>query len=95
MSKTISDVEFLQHADSFITLANDKAGAIQAETAGAAMTFAAARFAAYLVARSCDSKATFDARKDEAKTIFMEQFEGMLRDNLEEYSRNFDKHNAA
>lgn len=88
------DRKFFEYIDAYIGLANAHEGNNKGapQLVGASLMFAAARYNTYLVARAQNDKAAFDAKKEEAKGYFMDQFSKMLDDNWQDYGMNFDQY---
>lgn len=94
MSYPNPDDQFWQMADAFVGLANEKAQTAERPVVGASLLFAGARFNAYLLARGAGTLEDYTARKEEAVKYFMEQYEKMVRDNLDDYEKNFEQYRA-
>lgn len=90
----IDDQKFFENIDAYIALANahetSNRGAPQ--LVGASLIFAAARYNTFLVARANGEPDAFNAKKDEAKAYFMDQFSKMLDDNWADYNQNFEQY---
>jgi len=95
MTTQTDDQQFWQLIDQFIQHANEQGQASGAppHVAGAALLFAAARFNAYVLARSAGSAEQFSANKDNALEYFRGQFDKMMSENMADYETNFDKYN--
>lgn len=94
MSEQTDDQQFWKLIDVFIQHANEQGQATGAppHVAGAALMFAAARFNAYLLARSAGSAERFSANKPGALEYFRNQFDKMMEENMSDYETNFDKY---
>lgn len=92
MSNDNPDDQFWKMADEFITLANDKAQGVKRDVVSASLLFAAARYNAYLLARGSQSLDDYNTRKEEVIQFFLQQYEKMLRDNVEDHAVNYDAH---
>ena len=94
MSDDTNDQQFWQLIDKFIQYANEQGQASGAppHVAGAALMFAAARFNAYVLARSAASAEQFSNNKLGAQDYFRKQFEKMMVENMADYETNFDKY---
>ena len=88
------DKKFFEHTDAFIELANKLESSNQGapQLVGASLMFAAARYNAFLVARTHEEKSGFEAKKEEAIAYFSEQFTKMLTDNWADYGHYFDQY---
>ncbi len=84
------DQAFFDLADSFIDLANRHTAKVGKGKASAALSFAAARFNAFVAATSVSSGDALRARHDEAIEYFTGQYKNMLQDNLVDWADNFD-----
>ncbi len=84
------DQVFFDLADTFIELANHHTAKVGKGKASAALSFAAARFNAFVAATSVTSGEALRARQDEAITYFSGQYRNMLQDNLTDWADNFD-----
>ncbi len=75
--------------DKFIDLANEQKKQLGSHQAGMAMTYAASRFQAFLLAEQSGTAEALDANTETAVEAFMEQYRTMLTENLKEYHQNF------
>ncbi|HED14073.1 MAG TPA: DUF3144 domain-containing protein [Gammaproteobacteria bacterium] len=82
--------DYWKNVDLFIDLANQCAQGGDAGSSGSTLLFAAARFSAFLVATRYDSKDALAQDKEKAKKHFVDIYEKMFIENLEEYTSNFD-----
>ena len=83
---------FWELIDSFIDLANDHVKAGKGDSVSAAMSYAAARFNAFVVAASASDADALKADREKAVEFFVERFKNMLDDNLNEYIENFNEY---
>jgi hypothetical protein len=60
----------------------------------ASALFAASRFNAFVITASTTSKEQLIAEKEAAVAYFLEQYEAMLRENLDEHLARYDKHTS-
>ena len=90
MSEEEIDKQFREIADAFIDLANTRAEGIPAETVGMAMLYAVSRFNAYVVAAHAGSAQKYAEDQQPAKKYFLETYQKMLEENLEDYKKIFD-----
>jgi len=90
------DQKFFEYIDAYIALANshenNNKGAPQ--LVGASLLFAAARYNIFLVARAQGDKETYNGKKEEAKSYFMDQFSKMFDDNWADYAQHFEQYSG-
>jgi len=86
------DKAFFDRADEFLELANHQCSAAEPGTVSASLLYATARFNTFVVANTTKSLADFSANKEEAVRYYINQYEMMLRDKLDDYERNFNKY---
>lgn len=55
-----------------------------------ALMFAAARYGAFIVADSSETKADFQQDKLDSRNFYMDQFRQLLNENLDDYLHNFN-----
>lgn len=91
MSDVQRDKEFWELADSFIQLANSHLNEVKPSKVSATALFAAARFNAFIISASTTSKEQLITEKESAVSYFMEQYEKMLRENIDEHLARYDK----
>jgi Protein of unknown function (DUF3144) len=94
MSDVQRDKQFWDMADSFIQLANTHLDKEKPSRVSASALFAAARFNAFVIAAAAGSKEQLAVEKESAITYFMNQYESMLRENLDEHMTRYDQHNS-
>lgn len=87
-----ADQAFWQRVDALIHTVNDQCDKAEASTVAASTLYAAARFNAFIVAQSTGSAENMKLEKERAMEYFTDQFRKMLDDNLEDFTRNFDKY---
>lgn len=92
MSNNTPDQAFWQRVDALIHMVNDQCDQADPNTVAASTLFAAARFNAFIVARTTGSPEAMASEKERALDYFVDQFRKMLEDNYEDFSRNFDKY---
>jgi len=90
MSNNVPTPEFFRRVDAVINLTNDQSEASSPSEAGASTLFAAARFNAFLLAKSTGTAANMTAEKERALDYFTQQFRGMMTANLDDFIANFD-----
>jgi len=92
MSEIKRDKEFWELADSFIELANTHlVGEHKPSRVSATALFAAARFNAFVITSATASKEQLITEKEAAIAYFLEQYEAMLRENIDEHLSRYDK----
>lgn len=94
MTTQTDDQQFWQLIDKFIQHANEQGQASGAapQVAGAALMFAAARFNAYVLARSAANAEQFRTNVPGALEYFRQQFDKMMTENMDDYAANFEKY---
>ena len=92
MSDTQPDKEFFELADSFIHLANKHCNDVRRTKVSATILYATARFNAFVVASSTKRKDQLTSEKEVATAYLVEQYEKMLRENLDDYESNYKKY---
>ncbi len=93
MSDVQRDKQFWDLADAYIALANTQLNEAKPSRVSAAALFAAARFNAFVITAATESKAQLIAEKESAIAYFLNQYETMLRENLDEHLARYDQHN--
>jgi hypothetical protein len=83
------DDKFWDRADSFINLANDYCDEISRGKVSSSLLYAAARFNAFIVAASAESKEELIGDKESAIEYFVEQYRKMLEENLDDSIEKF------
>lgn len=91
MSDIQRDKPFYDMADAYIALANTQLGEAKPSRVSAAALFAAARFNAFVIEAAAENKAQLIAEKEAAIAYFMDQYEKMLRENIDEHLTRFDQ----
>ena len=94
MSDVQRDKEFWDLADSFIQLANTHLDKVKPSRVSASALFAAARFNAFVIAAATESKEQLIAEKEAAIAYFLNQYESMLRENLDEHLTRYEQHSS-
>ena len=92
MTNITLDKEFFAIADTFIHLANEHYKKVGSAKASSALTFAAARFNAFLVASNSANIDEMKTVRQEAKNNFMTFFEEHLDGNLSDYENNYENY---
>jgi thymidylate synthase ThyX len=94
MSDGQRDKQFWELADSFIQLANTHLNEVKPSKVSASALFAASRFNAFVITASASSKEQLIAEKEAAIAYFLEQYETMLRENIDEHIARYDQHTS-
>ena len=89
---TKPDEEFWNLADSFIDLANEHCDTVRRSKVSATLLYAAARFNAFIVAAGTKTKGEFQNDKESAIAYFLERYQKMLRENLDDHERTYGKY---
>lgn len=92
MSDVQRDKQFWELTDSFIQLANTHLNEVKPSKVSASALFAASRFNAFVITASASSKEQLIAEKEAAIAYFLEQYETMLRENIDEHLARYDEH---
>ena len=92
MSDGLRDKQFWDMTDSFIQLANTHLNEAKPSRVSASALFAASRFNAFVITAATESKEQLIAEKEAAIAYFMDQYEKMLRENLDEHLARYDQH---
>ncbi|UNU72957.1 DUF3144 domain-containing protein [Moraxella nasovis] len=86
---------FFERADSVIMLANSQLSPnSHSGQVAASLTYAAARFAVSAASIGFVKSSDFAKEKEDIVKFYTKQYEQMLRDNLDDYIKNFDKYTA-
>jgi hypothetical protein len=94
MSDVQRDKQFYDMADAYIALANTQLNATKPSRVSAAALFAASRFNAFVIAAAAENKAQLIAEKEAAIAYFMDQYEKMLRENIDEHMTRYDQQDS-
>jgi hypothetical protein len=84
MSDSI-DPDFFDRADAIIQLANDQINSVSPGKVSASLMYAATRFNAFVTAAEFDTADKLQSAKQEIIEYFVEQYEVMLKENLDDY----------
>ena len=91
MSDVKRDKQFYDMADAYIALANTQLSETKPSRVSAAALFAASRFNAFVIAAAAGSKEQLIVEKEAAIAYFMDQYEKMLRENIDEHLTRYDQ----
>ena len=81
--------EFWDRADAIIALANEQLNESTVGKVSASLLYAVARFNSFNVANSAENVAEMKADKETAIKYFMEQYQKVLEENIDDYIENF------
>jgi hypothetical protein len=84
--------EFWERADEIIALANEQAKECDIGKVSSSTLYAAARYNAFNVASSADDVEEMKKDKQEAIKYFVDQYQKMLTENLDEYIASYEKY---
>jgi len=90
MSDIQRDKPFYDMADAYIALANAQLSDAKPSRVSAAALFAASRFNAFVISAAAGSKEQMVAEKEAAIAYFLDQYEKMLRENIDEHLARYD-----
>jgi len=88
------DPHFYDRADAHINLSNDQLADINPGKVSASMMYAAARFNAYVSWIGFSEAGEMAEARDETVRYFVEQYQIMLEENLDDYIAKFDEYRA-
>jgi hypothetical protein len=83
---------FWERANAFINLANDQCDTAHPNEVSASTLYAAARFNAFIVAKTTGSAQNMQADRERALEYFTDQFRQMMAGNLDDFTANFDRY---
>jgi hypothetical protein len=92
MSNETPGPEFWQRVNATINLSNDQSDSADPSEVCASTMYAAARFNAFIVARSTGSAEAMRAEKEKALEYFTDQFRRMMAENLDDFADNIEKY---
>jgi hypothetical protein len=90
-----TDPAFFNRADAHIDLSNSQVEAIGRGKVSASMLYATARFNAWVTACGFQNAAQMREAREETLKYFVEQYKGMLGENLDDYIANFERYMSA
>ena len=91
MSDQDNSVKFRQIADAFIDQANETLAEANPILISSAMLYGTTRFCAFTVASQAENLDQYREELQAAKQYYVEEFDRMLSENLEEYQAAFDQ----
>ena len=86
------DPTFFDRADAHIHLSNSQVADIEPGKVSASMMYATARFNSYVSWIGFGNAADMAEKRDETVRYFVEQYQLMLEENLDDYIDNFDRY---
>ena len=86
------DARYRQMIDSFIDSANLLTEDSSQENVGMALLFAASRFNAFVVSQHAETIESYEKDLDKAREFFVNQYQEMLNENLEDYKSVYAKY---
>ncbi len=89
MSDNMPDPGFGERLDAVINLVNDQCSAASPNDVGASTLYAAARFNAFILAKTTGSAENMKIERERALDYFTGQFRLMLESNLDDFTENF------
>ena len=92
MSNNTPGPEFWKRANALINLSNDQCETTNPNEVAASTMYAAARFNAFIVAKTTGNAENMAQEKERALEYFTDQFRKMMEDNLDDFTRNFEKY---
>jgi hypothetical protein len=85
--------DFYTRADAHIHTCNEQlTPKVHAEEVSASLTYALARFNAWMAAHSNASAASLEASRAETIAYCVSQFQEMLEENIDDYVKNFERY---
>ena len=84
--------EFWERVNTTINLANSQCDTAHPNEVGASAMFAAARFNAFILAKTTANAQNMAIEKERALEYFTEQFRNMMASNLDDFAENFDRY---
>lgn len=85
------DKQFWDMTDSFIELANTHLDTAKPSRVSESALLAAARFNAFVITTASENREQFIAEKEAAIAYFLDLYQKMLRENLDEHLARFDR----
>lgn len=85
------DLQFRKVADSFIDVANRHCERTEPAMISSSFLYGASRFCAFVVAGKTGEADAYNEQKKAAVDYYTQEFRTMLEQNLDDYSRVFDK----
>lgn len=89
-----TDQQFYERADAMITLANEQMTTTDRGKVSASLMFATARFNSFVSACQASSSEDLASGREEIIRYFVEQYQTMLTENLDDYIANFEEYTS-
>ncbi len=89
MSDNIPDPAFWERLNAVINLVNDQCSAAAPNDVGSSTMYAAARFNAFILAKTVGSAENMKIERERALDYFTGQFRLMVESNLDDFTENF------
>ena len=89
MSDNIPDPAFWERLNAVINLVNDQCSAAAPNDVGSSTMYAAARFNAFILAKTTGSAENMKLERERALDYFTGQFRLMVESNLDDFTENF------
>jgi hypothetical protein len=89
MSDNIPDPAFWERLNAVINLVNDQCSSAAPNDVGSSTLYAAARFNAFILAKTTGSAENMKLERERALDYFTGQFRMMLESNLDDFTENF------
>jgi len=87
---TASDEQIFDLVDKLVELANQATDdGLDAGSAHQALMYATARYGAFIVAASSESKQDYEQDIPESRSFFMDQFRQLLNENFDDYRSHY------
>ena len=84
-----ADPQFLERVEAHIGFANQKAGQVPSPLVAGSLTYAAARFNAWLLTNSSVSPEDMKARRDSAIAHLVDHYRKHLEQNYDDFQANY------
>lgn len=89
MSDNLPDPAFWERLNAVINLANEQCSAAAPNDVGSSTLYAAARFNAFILAKTVGSADNMKIERERALDYFTGQFRLMMESNLDDFTENF------
>lgn len=87
--------DFYDRVDAYIQVANQQCSQADKGKVSASFLFAAARFNSWVSASGFENSELMQANRQELVQYFVQQYQSMLEDNLDEFIENFVSYQKA
>ena len=89
MSDNLPPPAFWERLNAVVHLANQQCGAASPNDVGSSTMYAAARFNAFILAKTTGSAETMQSERERALEYFTGQFRLMMESNLDDFTANY------